>query len=107
MKNGDMFLFIPQGVEREYMSTEIYVKMHDDTVNVQGCDASRFIKNSALVKTLISNYGTAPRDIWSFTDKFFNELMEANYIFPIKDLQEAEAICKERGVDMPDDGLPE
>lgn len=101
MKKGDMFLFIPQGMARCYMKAEVFVKMHDDTVNVQGYDASRFIKNSALVKHLISNYEPMPSDCWALTDKFFNGQVEEKCIFPISDLREVDAICQEQGVEPP------
>lgn len=100
MKKGDMFLFVPKGMARCYMEPDIFVKMHDDTIVVQGVEASRFIRNSALVATLISNYEPAIDDCWAISDRFFNGQVEEGVIRPIGDIREAEAIVAELGMEL-------
>lgn len=95
-KKGDMFFFNP--LDKDWMKPEVYVMMDEGIV--QGREAKTFIKNSALVKHLISNYQPYPSDIWAFTDGYFEKMVEQGHITPIEDLREAEDICEKFGLKM-------
>lgn len=97
MKKGDMFLYISKTIGVE---PDIFVKMHDDTIEVQGIETSRFIRNSALVATLISNYEPALNDCWAISDRFFNEQLANGSFRPISDIREAEAIVADLGMEL-------
>lgn len=75
-KKGDMFFFNP--LDKDWMKPEVYVMMDEGIV--QGFEAKTFIKNSALVKHLISNYQPYPSDIWAITDAYYKNMSEAEDI---------------------------
>ena len=91
-----MFFFNP--LDKDFMKPEVYVMLREG--KVQGYDAKTFIKNSALVKHLISNYEPWPSDLWAFTDVYFNQLVEAGHIIPIDDLREADDLCEKFNLTM-------
>ena len=95
-KKGDMFFFNP--LDKDWMKPEVYVMMDEGVV--QGFEAKTFIKNSALVKHLISNYQPCPSDIWAITDAYYKNMSEAGHFTPIEDLREAEDICEKFNLQM-------
>lgn len=95
-KKGDMFFFNP--LDKDYMKPEVYVMLDEGIV--QDAEAKTFIKNSALVKHLISNYQPYPSDLWAITDTYYERMSEGGYIVPIEDLREAEDICNKFGLKM-------
>lgn len=95
-KKGDMFFFNP--LDKGYMEPEVYVMMDEDIV--QGFEAKTFIKNSALIKHLISNYQPYPSDVWAITDTYYKKMCESGHITPIEDLREAEDICEKFNLKM-------
>lgn len=95
-KKGDMFFFNP--LDKDWMKPEVYVMMDEGVV--QGFEAKTFIKNSALVKHLISNYQPYPSDIWAITDAYYKNMSETGHFIPIEDLREAEDICEKFSLKM-------
>ncbi len=95
-KKGDMFFFNP--LDKDWMKPEVYVMMDEGVV--QGFEAKTFIKNSALVKHLISNYQPCPSDIWAISDTYYKNMSEAGHFIPIDDLREAEDICEKFNLKM-------
>jgi len=95
-KKGDMFFFNP--LDKDWMKPGVYVMMEEGIV--QGFEAKTFIKNSALVKHLISNYQPYPSDIWAITDAFYGRMSEAGHFIPIEDLREADDICNKFNLKM-------
>ena len=95
-QKGDMFFFNP--LDLNYMKPEVYVMLEEGIV--QGYPAKVFIKNSALVKHLVSNYEPSPFDNWAFTEGYFSRMMEEGHIVPIDDLREAEDLCKAHNLTM-------
>jgi len=93
-KKGDMFFFNP--LDKDWMKPEVYVMMEEGIV--QGFEAKTFIKNSALVKHLISNYQPYPSDIWAITDAYYKNMSEAGHFIPIEDLRETEDIRNKFGL---------
>ena len=91
-----MFFFNP--LDKDYMKPEVYVMIEEGIV--QGYEAKTFIKNSALVKHLISNYTPYPSDLWAFTDGYFNHLAELGHIIPIDTLREADELCEKFNLTM-------
>ena len=106
MKQGDMFLLVPKGIHQCYLSPEVFVKTHDGTVTVQGVDASRFVKNSALVRMCLENTPVSFSDYWAVTDRYFNALSDDGQVRIISDLRELEGICEELGIPVPEMELP-
>jgi hypothetical protein len=95
-QKGDMFFFNP--LHMDFMKPDVYVMMEEGIV--QGREAKTFIKNSALVKHLISNYTPWPSDLWAFTDSYFEKLVEQGHIIPIDDLREADELCEKFNLTM-------
>lgn len=91
MNKGDMFLY--KGNPLCGGKPEVYVKTHDGTTDVQGIEASVFIKNSALVRTLTSNYTPDFTDQWALGDQYFARKVEEGEFIPINDIREASGIC--------------
>lgn len=97
-KKGDMFFFNP--LDKDYMKPEVYVMMDEGIV--QGVEAKSFIKNSALVQHIISNYQPNQSDVWVITDAYYKKMSEAGHFIPIEDLREAEDICEKFILKMED-----
>ena len=95
-QKGDMFFFNP--LHMKFMKPDVYVMMEEGTV--QGYSAKTFIRNSALVEHLISNYTPCPSDLWAFTEGYFEKLAEQGHIIPIDDLREAEELCEKFNLTM-------
>lgn len=95
-QRGDMFFFNP--LDKDWMKPEVYVMLEEGIV--QGYPAKVFIKNSALVKHLISNYEPYPSDTWAFTEAYFGNMEEIGHIIPIDDLREADELCDKYNLTM-------
>lgn len=65
---------------------EVYVKTGEG--EVQGVKATIFIKNSALVKHLISNYEPSCFDQWAMRDDYYVKSVESGAFIPISDIKE-------------------
>jgi predicted patatin/cPLA2 family phospholipase len=96
MKHG---LILEGGALRGLYSAGILDVMMEEGI-VQGREAKTFIKNSALVKHLISNYTPWQSDLWAFTDSYFDKLVEQGHIIPIDDLREADELCEKFNLTM-------
>ena len=95
-QQGDMFFFNP--LDKYWMKPEVYVMLEEGIV--QGYPAKTFIKNSAPVNHLISNYEPYPSDNWAFTEGYFNQMVEVGHIVPIDDLREADELCEKFNLTM-------
>lgn len=96
MQKGDMFFRNPK--DKDFIKPEVYVKM--ENAEVQGRQASIFIKNSALVKICTGNYEPYPSDRWAITDEYYDEMVKDGYAIPISDIKEVEKICPEYKIDL-------
>lgn len=95
MNKGDMFLYIPN---YEGGTPEVYIKV--ETTKVQGREATIFVKNSALVRHLTSNYELAPYDNWAIGDTYYETMVKQGAFRPIDSIDEANEICPDFRVDF-------
>ena len=79
---------------------EVYIKVKNQVV--QGRDASVFVKNSALAR--FGTFGTplGISDYWTITDEYYESRKAMGKIIEVSDLTEAEEICFEKGLQLPD-----
>ena len=87
---GTMFLYYNPLVMDKPM---VWVKVEEDGND----EPSLFISNDALVRHCIHGDTPSPTERWLMGDKFYNDRVAIGQFVPIKDLREAEAVCKEKG----------
>lgn len=79
---------------------EVYVKLRNDIIG--GKEVAVFVKNSALAKFGTFSTPLGISDYWAITDEYYESRKAMGKIIEVSDLTEAEEICFERGLRLPD-----
>ena len=94
--NGQMFIHFTKPIFDDKDMPKVWVKVANETIN--GEEVSLFADNNAVARIAagsLKKFGI--RDKWNITDKYYGHMVQKGEFVPVDDLNEADAICIEKG----------